>query len=120
MGATRAYVEAGSKAFVRGARYAYVPYIVHDANAGLNGLARTFAPRPGDLVCFDWLGDGLFDHVELVETSPGNLGAGSPFTTIGCNTSFDSQGDQSNGGACAKRQRNVLGGGRTVFVAVKA
>jgi hypothetical protein len=118
MGATRAYVEAGSKAFVRGTRYAYVPYIVRDAAAGENGLTRTFAPRPGDLVCFDWLGDGLFDHVELVDKAPSAIGVGATFTTLGCNTSFDDAGDQSNGGACASRKRQILSGGRTVFVRV--
>ena len=59
MAVTRAYVEAGSKGFVRGVRWAYVPYIVADAAAGVNGLARTFSPRPGDLVCFDWNGGSL-------------------------------------------------------------
>lgn len=117
MGATRAYVEAGSKAMARGQRYAYVPYIVRDGIAGENGLVRTFDPKPGDLVCFDWDG-GVFDHVELVDEPPKMLTAGSAFTTIGCNTSFDDKGDQSNGGACAKRNRTVLGGGRTVFVRV--
>lgn len=117
-GATRAYVEAGSRAFKRGERYAYVPYIVHDAIHALNGLARTFDPRAGDLVCFDWDGDGEFDHVELVDRPPGTIGVGVGFSTIGCNTSFDDGGDQSNGGACASRQRTVLGGGRTVFVRV--
>ena len=118
MGATRALVEAGSKAFARGQRYAYVPYIVHDATAGTNGLARTFDPKPGNLVCFDWDGDGVFDHVELVDRPPTSVAGGVVFTTIGCNTSFDDAGDQSNGGACAARTRTVLGAGRTVFVEV--
>lgn len=116
MGATRGFVEAGSKAFLRGSRYSYVPSIVHDATVGENGLARTFTPRQGDLVCFDWNGDGVFDHVELVDDPPAGVNAGAAFTTIGCNTSFDDAGDQSNGGACAHRQRTVLGGGGTVFV----
>lgn len=118
MGLTRAFVEAGSKVFIRGQRYAFVPFIVWDATHGLNDLQRTFAPVQGNLVCFDWDGDGQFDHVELVDKPPANVNAGAPFTTIGCNTSFDDSGDQSNGGACAHRQRTVLGGGRTVFVRV--
>lgn len=118
MGATRAYVAAGSKAFIRGARYAYVPYIVHDAIAGENGLMRTFDPKPGDLWCVDWEGNGIFDHVELVDKPPAGIAAGTSFTTIGCNTSFDDRGSQSNGGACASRSRTVLGGGRSVFVRV--
>lgn len=118
MAATRAFVEAGSKAFVRGQRWAYVPFIVHDATHALNGLRRTFAPVRGSLVCFDWTGDGVFDHVEIVDNPPTSLSAGAAFTTIGGNTSFDDGGDQSNGGACAHRNRTVLSGGRVVFVEV--
>ncbi len=51
---SKAYVQAGSTAFVRGSRYGYVPTIVGDARAGRNGLTVTVAPKPGDLVCFDW------------------------------------------------------------------
>lgn len=116
MGATRSRVEAGSKVFVRGSRYAYVPYIVADAVHAKNGLRRTFTPQPGDLVCFDWEGNGVHDHVETVDHPPTSVSSGAPFTTIGCNTSFDDGGSQSNGGACAHRERTVLGGGRTVFV----
>jgi hypothetical protein len=116
MGATRARVEAGSKVFVRGQRYAYVPYIVADATHAHDGLRRTFNPQAGDLVCFDWEGNGVFDHVETVDHPPTAVTGGATFTTIGCNTSFDDGGSQSNGGACAARHRTVLGGGRTVFV----
>jgi len=118
MGVTRAYVTAGSKAFVRGARYSFVPFIVSDALAGENGLMRTFEPKSGDLWCVDWEGNGSFDHVELVDQPPKTISPGTPFKTIGCNTSFDDRGNQSNGGACAARDRTVLGGGRSVFVRV--
>jgi hypothetical protein len=118
MGVTRARVEAGSKVFKRGQFYAYVPYIVADAVHAQHGLRRTFQPRPGDLCCFDWPGasPGIFDHIETVDVPPGALTGGTPFSTIGCNTSFDDGGSQSNGGACAARHRTILGGGRTVFV----
>jgi peptidoglycan hydrolase-like protein with peptidoglycan-binding domain len=116
MGATRARVEAGSKVFVRGSYYAYVPYIVADATYSRRGLRKTFTPVSGDLVCFDWDGGGVFDHVETVDTPPKSVKGGEPFTTVGCNTSFGDSGSQSNGGACAERSRTVLGGGRTVFV----
>lgn len=116
MGATRARVEAGSKVFVRGSYYAYVPYIVADATYARRGLRKTFKPVKGDLVCFDWDGDGIFDHVETVDEPPAAVTGGATFTTVGCNTSFDDSGSQSNGGACAHRSRTVLGGGRTVFV----
>lgn len=118
MGATRAYVAVKSKAFIRGVRYSYVPYIVQDALSGRNGLIRTFEPLPGNLWCVDWTGNGSFDHVELVDHPPKKITSGTPFTTIGCNTSFDDNGNQSNGGACAARNRTVLGGGRSIFVRV--
>src|SRR5262245_45721951 len=43
---------APAASFVRGAAYAYVPYIVSDARLGLNGLTLTSTPKPGDLVCY--------------------------------------------------------------------
>lgn len=118
MGASRAFVEAGSKAFVRGGRYASVTNIIQDAIAGRNGLLRTFTPKQGNLWCVDWEGNGIFDHVEIVDDPPKNINAGTSFTTIGCNTSFDDSGSQSNGGACAHRNRTVLGRGRDIFVEV--
>jgi hypothetical protein len=118
MGATRAYIEVGSTAFARGQRWAYVPYIVNSATAGRDGLVRTFDPKPGDLWCVDWEGNGSFDHVELVDKPPRSVSSGAAFTTVGCNTSFDDKGDQSNGGAVAAKSRTVLGGGRSVFVRV--
>jgi peptidoglycan hydrolase-like protein with peptidoglycan-binding domain len=53
---SKAYVSAGSKAFVRGRNYQYVPTLVADARAGRNGLTVTLDPKPGDLVCYDWDG----------------------------------------------------------------
>jgi hypothetical protein len=120
MAVTRAYVEAGSKAFARGQRWAYVPYMLSAATAGRDGLTRTFDPKPGDLVLFDWDGGGVPDHVELVDKPPRTITVGTSFTTVGGNTSFDEQGSQSNGGACAQRTRTVLDGKRTVFVRVTA
>jgi peptidoglycan hydrolase-like protein with peptidoglycan-binding domain len=116
MGVTRSRVEAGSKVFIRGRYYAYVPYIVADATYARRGLRKTFRPQRGDLVCFDYDGGGIFDHVETVDTPPNAVTHGAAFSTIGCNTSFDAGGSQSNGGACAHRNRTVVGGGRTVFI----
>src|ERR671936_1551439 len=56
---SKAYIEAGSKAFVRGRNYEYVPTLVADARAGRNNLTVTLDPRPGDLVCFDWDGSNF-------------------------------------------------------------
>jgi hypothetical protein len=93
---TYSYVKAGSKAFVKGSRYAYVPYIVADARAGRNGLQVTRDPKPGDLVCYDWDG-GVADHVGLFEA-----GTASSFTAIEGNTSL---GNDSNGGEVMRRSR---------------
>lgn len=50
---------------------AYCPYIVRDArNAGKAVSARN--AQPGDLVLFDWAGDGVADHVGIVESNTGS------------------------------------------------
>lgn len=100
MAATRAYVEAGSKAFARGRRYAFVPFIVADAVHGRNGLALTHNPLPGDLVCYDWNGDGVADHVGLFERW---IVAPDRFTAIEGNTAI---GNDSNGGEVMRRNRH--------------
>jgi peptidoglycan hydrolase-like protein with peptidoglycan-binding domain len=56
---SKAYIVAGSTAFVRGRNYQYVPTIVGDARAGRNGLTVTVDPKPGDLVCYDWDGSNF-------------------------------------------------------------
>lgn len=96
---TWCYVTVGSKAFLRGRRYAYVPYIVHDARAGVNWLSVTDHPKPGDLVCFDWDNDGVADHVGMVLS----MGTGGAFKTIEGNTGI---GNDSNGGEVMQRDRN--------------
>jgi putative peptidoglycan binding protein len=67
MSVTKSYVTAGSTAFVRGSRFAYVPFMVAEAAAGSRGLAITYRPQPGDVVCFDWEGNGDWDHTGLFE-----------------------------------------------------
>ena len=99
---------AKSKAFVNKSRYAYVPYIVGDARAGRNGLSVTRDPKPGDVVCFDWEGNGVHDHVGLFKA-----GNAKSFTTIEGNTAV---GNDSNGGAVMERSRNASS--RPVFVRV--
>jgi peptidoglycan hydrolase-like protein with peptidoglycan-binding domain len=99
---TWAYVQAGSKALVKGSKYAYVPFIVNDARAGRNNLqVVSFADvKPGDLVCFNWDGDWDADHVGLFEQK----GDGWVFSSIEGNTSLSSN---SNGGEVMRRQRSV-------------
>ena len=100
MAVTRAYVEAGSKAFAKGSRYAYCPFIFHDARFGLNGLQVTSDPQPGDLVLYDWQGEGTADHVGLFEKwVDKNDGI---FHAIEGNTAV---GNDSNGGEVMRRAR---------------
>lgn len=90
--------ERPSQAFVRGSRYAYVPYVVQDARSGAHGLHFTSSPKPGDLVAYDWALDGTYDHIGVFE---GWVDA-STFTAIEGNTSIDSN---SNGGEVMRRTR---------------
>ena len=95
MAGTWAYVGVGSKAFVRGSRYAYCPYVVQDARAGRYGLSVTHDPRRGDPVLYDWDG-GVADHFGMfdkwMDKSKGY------FRALEANTSPDDSGSQSNGG----------------------
>ncbi len=53
-------------------RYAYVPFVVHDAEKGINGmqwLSHNAAARSGDLIIFDWDADGVADHIGVVEVA---------------------------------------------------
>lgn len=104
MATTRAYVEAGSRSFVRGRTYAYVPFLVADARAGRNHLAVTHDPKPGDPVCYDWQRDGTADHVGLFQEW---VVKGRSFLAVEGNTSSDDHGDQSNGGGVYRRERSV-------------
>jgi len=103
-------VGADSPTFVKGSRYAYVPYIVADARGRLHGLATTDEPVPGDLVCYDWESNGEYDHVGLFEKWTG----GGSFQAIEGNTSTSSN---SNGGQVMRRSRS-RSGQSTVFVHV--
>jgi hypothetical protein len=89
-----------SPAFVRGQRYAYVPYVVGDARADRYGLTTTDTPVAGDLVCYDWNLDGVYDHVGIFEAWT----SGTFFTCVEGNTST---ADQSNGGQVMRRSRDV-------------
>lgn len=102
MAVTRAYVEAGSKAFVKGSRYAYCPYIVNDGHAGVNNLALTSSPQPGDLALFDWGGDRVADHVGLFVKWTSK--AGGDFVCCEGNTGV---GNDSNGGEVMTRNRST-------------
>ncbi len=105
-----------SPSFVKGSRWAYVPYIVSDARAGRNGLTTVGADsvQPGDLVCYDWGWDGEYDHVGIFEKWAGS----GTMSCIEGNTSPSSGGSQSNGGQVCRRTRSTSSQA-TVFVRVK-
>ena len=110
---TWAFEQVGdSPSFAKGKSYAYVPYIVNDAIAKRNGLQVVTSPTPGDLVCYDWNFDGVFDHVGIFEAWA--QGSGSTFTACEGNTSTS---DNSNGGEVMRRTRRVPDQS-TVFVRV--
>ena len=65
-----------------------------------NMVVNKFAGQPGDLVFYDWNGDGVADHVELLEAaSPGGI------TTIGFNTGNPNDPTQEG---CFRLHRNYL------------
>jgi hypothetical protein len=98
-----------SPSFKQGRSYAYVPYMVNDARAYRNGLAVTKDPIPGDVVMFDWEGDGVHDHVGLFEKMLPN----GNMQTIEGNTAV---GNESNGGQVMRRERARA---RTVIARVR-
>jgi hypothetical protein len=101
----------GSDSFAKGSYYSYVPYVVSDARNGRRGLSATSTPIPGDLVCYDWQGDGTFDHIGIFKS-----GSYYEFHAIEGNTSTS---NQSNGGQVMDRARSQ-GDANIVFVRVAA
>ena len=90
--------QAGAKC--AGLPEAYCPYILNDAKSAGAVLADKTKAKPGDVILFDWGGDGVCDHVGIVEK---NLG--SYVQTVEGNTSSGSSGSQSNGGGVYRRTR---------------
>lgn len=99
--ATWCYVLSGSKGMAKGSRWAYVPWIVQAARRGDFHCSITKDPLPGDLVCYDWEGDGVSDHVGLFEKW---IEPGKTFKAIEGNTAV---GNDSNGGEVMRRDRDV-------------
>ena len=85
---------------IPGGDFAYVPYGITAARSAGQLVAPSNA-APGDLICFDWDGDGVADHVGLVEAN-----YGSWVQTIEGNTSSGAAGSQSNGGGVWRRTRD--------------
>lgn len=85
---------------VAGLPGAYCPYIKRDGvNVGIN--VNKYNAQAGDIVLFDWGGDGVCDHVGIVEVN-----CGSYVQTIEGNTSSGQSGSQSNGGGVYRRTRS--------------
>lgn len=79
---------------------AYVPGRIATARAR-GWLVKREDAREGDLVCFDWDGDGVADHIGIVE-----IKYAWSFQTIEGNTSGSWRGSQSNGGGVYRRVRS--------------
>lgn len=85
---------------------AYCPAMLDDAEREGRTVAIASA-KAGDVVYFEWNGDGETDHVGIVTDNDGSC-----LSTIEGNTSAGSSGSQANGGVVAARQRsfaNVCG-----------
>ena len=102
--------EGNSPAFAKGSRYSYVPYVVADAQDRKYGLSITQDPIPGDLVCYDWSYDTIFDHIGIFEKW-------TSLTQFQCLEGNTSTSNNSNGGEVMRRSRST-GGQKTVFVRV--
>jgi peptidoglycan hydrolase-like protein with peptidoglycan-binding domain len=94
-------VKHGVPFFLRGSRWAYVPYMVYNARAGNYGLAVTHNPQEGDLVTFDWDNDRIADHIGFFDHWTN--AQRTQFATIEGNTAI---GNNSNGGQVMRRERN--------------
>ena len=100
---TYCFVQAKSKSFIKGSKYAYCPYLLADAKASRNGLRiiPTTSARMGDIVLFDWNKDGTADHVGIVSVAPNKR---KTFTSVEGNTSGT---NPSDGGMVALMERKV-------------
>ena len=97
---------------------AYVPSWVAEARAGRHGLSLVSNPGAGDLVAFDWQGDGKHDHIGIVRWTVPVPGGRVAFTVEG-NTSAGASGSQDNGDGVYKRNR-FCRTGREVFIRVSS
>lgn len=78
-----------------GKKTTYVPSLMVWARSG--GLFAS-DPAPGDLICFDFNGNGVADHIGICESATAKT-----VTTIDGNTGV---GNEANGGAVMRRTRD--------------
>lgn len=113
------HVDILSKAFMKGVRWAYCPFIVSAARAGQWFLTIARGPADAVLALFDWQNNGVADHIGICALEAtikrfapqalaaaiaefGPLGPGD-FWCIEGNTAV---GNDSNGGMTMLRKRN--------------
>lgn len=91
-----------SDLFCGGKKTAFCPYVMQYAKG--NGAWITGSYKPGDLALFDFGGDGVADHIGIIEEDKGKT-----VVTIEGNTSADNKGSQSNGGVFERtRKKNLI------------
>ncbi|WP_205752597.1 peptidoglycan-binding protein [Cryptosporangium phraense] len=97
-------------------RHSYVDHWVHAAQNGTHGLSVTTSPAPGDIVAFDWDGNGDFtggnEHIGIVRTVSG----GASFTTVEGNT--HAEGSSAPDGVFV-RNRSTNDGYNVLFIRVR-
>lgn len=59
--------------------------------------------RPGDMLTFDWDGDGIADHIGFATTAP----YGSQIDTVEGNTTWGYSGPQGDGGVVTNKRRDM-------------
>lgn len=91
-------------------RYAYTPYCLRDYRNAGRGVGL-YDGKAGDLVFFDWDGDGVVDHIAFIEKS-----YSWGYQTIEGNTSPGAYGSQGNGGGVYRRTR---GWGSGIYAVVR-
>ena len=101
-------VAGGSKAFQKGNRWAYCPFVVDDARAGRNGVKQvsTANVQPGDIVLYDWNNDGVADHIGIFEGWTDKKK--TKFTAIEGNTSGKNPSDGGEVARTTRDMKNVL------------
>ena len=81
---------------------AYVPGRENQAR-DRGALIDKWDIHPGDLLTFDWDGDGIADHIGIATTAP----YGTKIDTVEGNTSWGYNGPQGDGGVVANKQRDM-------------
>lgn len=94
------YATVGSKAFVRGHYYSYVPTMDADARAGRNNLSIAHPVMPGDVIAFTWPGEPGGPHHTGLFVKWINKATGT-FESLEGNTSAS---NNSNGGQVMHRK----------------